>query len=195
MNRPARIAVRAAALLALVFLAACGQHKNNWYGTNITGVMPDLSFLMTRASDGQVVSAKDFRGKEVLVYFGYTNCPDVCPTTLANIAEALNTLGPRAKDVRILFVTVDPNRDTLPVLKNYAKAFSPEMVGLRGTPDAIASLARRYRVAYSVDPGPPYEVSHSSAVFFFDKNSKARVVTLTTDDTAALADDMKAVLP
>jgi protein SCO1/2 len=150
---------------------------------------------MTRANDGQVVSAKDFRGKELLLYFGYTNCPDVCPTTLANIAEALNKLGPRAKDVRVLFVTVDPNRDTLPVLKNYAKAFSSEMVGLRGTPDAIASLARRYRVAYSVDPGPPYQVSHSSAVFFFDADGKARVVTLTTDDTAALAGDMKAVLP
>lgn len=194
MNRPVRIAARTAALMALMLLAAC-QHKTNWYGTNITGVMPDLTFTMTRADNGRVVSASDFRGKEVLLYFGYTNCPDVCPTTLANIAEALNKLGPRAKDVRVLFVTVDPNRDTLPVLKNYAKAFSPEMVGLRGTPDAIASLARRYRVAYSVDPGPPYEVSHSSAVFFFDANGKARVVTLTTDDTAALAGDMKALLP
>lgn len=195
MNRPLRIVARTAALLALVLLAACGRQNAKWYGTNITGVMPDLSFAMTRASDGQVVSAKDFRGREVLLYFGYTNCPDVCPTTLANISEALNKLGPDATKVRVLFVTVDPDRDTLNVLKTYVKAFSPEMVGLRGTPDAIASLARQYRVAYSVDPGPPYEVSHSSAVFFFDADGKARVVTLATDDTAALAGDMKALLP
>ena len=193
MNRLTGHAARAAAILALALLAACG--KSNWYGTNITGVMPALSFSMTRASDGQIVSEKDFRGKEVLVYFGYTNCPDVCPTTLANIAGALSKLGPRAKDVCALFVTVDPNRDTLATLKNYAKAFSPEMDGLRGTPDAIASLARRYRVAYNVDPGPPYQVWHSSAVFIFDADGKARVVTLTTDNTDALAGDMKALLP
>ncbi len=195
MNRPIRIAAWAGAVLALACLAACGRHKTEWYGSNIEGVMPDLHFTMTRASDGQTVTAKNFRGKEVLLYFGYTNCPDVCPTTLANIAGALNKLGPRAKDVRMLFVTVDPGRDTLPVLKSYVKAFSPEMVGLRGTKNAIAALARSYRVAYSVDPGPPYQVSHSSAVFFFDAQGHARVVTLETDNTKALAGDMKALLP
>jgi len=184
----------ACAFLALGALSACGQ-KSSWYGTNITGVMPPLQFIMTRASDGAAVSAKDFRGSEVLLYFGYTNCPDVCPTTLANVAAALGKLGARAKDVRVLFVTVDPARDTLPVLKTYVKAFSPRMDGLRGDADAIAKLARRYRVAYTVDPGPPYEVSHSSAVFFFDAQGHARVVTLATGDTDALASDMEKLLP
>jgi len=194
MTRLFRNVMRAAALAGVLALAACGQ-KASWYGTGITGIMPPLAFAMTRASDGAPVSAQDFRGHEVLLYFGYTNCPDVCPTTLANVAQALTKLGARAKDVRVLFVTVDPKRDTLPVLKTYVKAFSPQMVGLRGDPDAIAKLARRYRVAYTVDPGPPYEVSHSSAVFFFDAEGHARVVTLATDNTDALAGDMERLLP
>jgi protein SCO1 len=195
MTRPLRKSALAAAFIGVAALAACGQHKTSWYGTNITGVMPPLAFTMTQASDGAAVSAKDFRGREVMLYFGYTNCPDVCPTTLANIAAALKQVGARASDVRVLFVTVDPNRDTLPVLKTYVKAFSPQMVGLRGDADAIAKLARRYRVAYSVDPGPPYEVSHSSAVFFFDAQGHARLVTLATGNTDALAGDMERLLP
>ncbi|HUJ04150.1 MAG TPA: SCO family protein [Rhizomicrobium sp.] len=195
MKRHLRIAALAAAFAATLAAAGCGRHETSWYGTNITGVMPQLTFSMTRASDGKTVSAKDFRGREVLLYFGYTNCPDVCPTTLANITAALNRLGARAKDLRVLFVTVDPDRDKLSVLDAYVKAFSPEMVGLRGDADALAKLARRYRVAYSVDAGPPYEVSHSSAVFFFDADGHARVVTLATDDTGALAGDMKRLLP
>ena len=194
MKAIARIASRAATIIGVVLLAGCGD-GSSWYGTNITGVMPSLEFSMTRASDGAAVSARDYRGKEVLLYFGYTNCPDVCPATLANIAEALQRLGPRAHRVSVLFVTVDPNRDTLAHLKPYMAAFAPEIEGLRGTPDAIARLARRYRVAYTVDPGPPYEVSHSSAVFFFDAHGRARLVTLSTDNIAALAGDMERLLP
>ncbi len=107
---------------------------------------------MTDAMTGQKVTAADFRGKVVLLYFGYTQCPDFCPTTLTNLTHVLDRLGARAKDVRVLFVTVDPNRDTLPVLKQYAAAFGPQVVGLRGTPDELANLARRYRVGYSVMP-------------------------------------------
>ena len=117
---------------------------------------------MLRANDGKPVTAADYRGKIVLLYFGYTNCPDVCPLTLANLSQSLRRLGKDAKQVRVLFVTVDPDRDTAPILKAYVNAFSPEMDGLRGTDNAIAILARRYRVAYSVTPahdGKPYEVT------------------------------------
>ena len=181
------------ALVLCLALAACGKRDAGWHGHDITGHMPDLAFTMQRANDGKTVSAADYRGKVTLLYFGYTNCPDVCPTTLANLSEALRRLGPKAKQVRVLFVTVDPDRDTLPVLKAYVKAFSSELDGLRGTKDAIAALARRYRVAYSVTKPTadhPYEVMHSAAVFFFDRKSHARLVTLTTDDTAAIAADI-----
>jgi protein SCO1 len=145
----------------------------------MTGALPPLSFTMTRASDGKTVTAADYRGKIVLLYFGYTYCPDVCPTTLTNITSMLKTLGKRDSDVRVLFVTVDPNRDTLSVLKQYTAAFAPQIVGLRGTPDQLASFAKRYRVAYSVhpaSPGHPYEVTHSAAVYVFNRSGDIKLV-------------------
>lgn len=188
----ARIAQRVAALMGLLLLLGCDAEP--WYGTDITGAMPRLQFSMTRASDGANVTEAQYRGKLVVLYFGYTQCPDVCPTVLANISEALQRLGAKANRVSVLFVTVDPNRDTLPLLKAYAKAFAPQMDGLRGSDNAIATLARRYRVAYSVNAGPPYEVMHSDAVFMFDATGRARLVTLNTDNTTALAADMERLL-
>ncbi|MBU6443385.1 MAG: SCO family protein [Alphaproteobacteria bacterium] len=182
-----------AALALCLALAACGNRDSGWHGHDITGHMPDLAFTMQRVNDGQPVTAADYRGKVTLLYFGYTNCPDICPTTLANLSEALRRLGAKANAVRVLFVTVDPDRDTLPVLKAYVHAFAPEMDGLRGSKDAIAALARRYRVAYTVNKPTadhPYEVMHSAAVFFFDVQGHARLVTLSTDGTAAVAADI-----
>jgi protein SCO1/2 len=111
---------------------------------------------------------------------------------LANLADMLAKVN--SPDVRVLFITVDPQRDTLPVLKQYAAAFSPQVDGLTGSDNALADLARRYRVAYSVKQGPPYEVMHSNAVFFIDRNGATRLVTTSTDDTAAMADDVKRLL-
>ena len=109
----------------------------------------------------------------------------------------LGKLGHDADSVRVLFVTVDPNRDSLTVLKKYAAAFAPQIDGLRGSDNALASLARRYRIAYSVtpeSPGHPYTVMHSSAVFVFDATGRARLVTLSTDDATGLAEDIKTLL-
>jgi protein SCO1/2 len=159
-------------------LAGCGG-ESPWHETDVTGSLPALDFTMTRASDGKTVTAKDFAGKVVLLYFGYTFCPDICPLTLANVSRVLRNLGDKAKDVRVLFVTVDPNRDTLPVLKKYTESFGPEVVGLRGNADQIAALAKRYRVAYSVTPekdGKPYTVTHSSAIYVFDQTGKVRLL-------------------
>ena len=97
---------------------------------------------------------------------------------MANLTDMLAKVA--SPDVRILFVTVDPERDTDAVMADYAKAFTPQAVGLRGTANALASLARTYRVAYEVKKGPPYEVIHSNAVFFFDRDGKARLVTTDT---------------
>ena len=164
---------------ALAFTAAGCDRKTHWHESDISGSLPALSFTMTDAMTGKPVTAADFRGKVTLLYFGYTLCPDFCPTTLTNLAAVLKKLGPKANDVRILFVTVDPNRDSLPVLKQYVALFAPQIVGLRGTPDELATLARRYRVAYSVTPahdGHPYEVTHSSIVYVFDESGNARLL-------------------
>ena len=178
-------------MLALIFalvLAGCG--KPAWHMTDISGAMPRLDFRLS--TGGRPVTAQAFRGKVVALYFGYTHCPDVCPTTLANLADMLGKV--KSSDVTVLFVTVDPERDTDAVMADYAKAFSPQVVGLRGSDNALAALARQYRVAYSVKKGPPYEVMHSNAVFFFDKDGKARLVTTDTSNTAAMADDVKRLL-
>ncbi len=187
---PMRRQLLAFAAGALVLTVAGCDPKTKWHEQDITGVLPPLSFALTDATSGKLVTAADFRGKVALLYFGYTLCPDFCPTTLTNLADVLGKLGARADDTRVLFVTVDPNRDSLPIMKQYAAAFSPQVVGLRGTPDELAALARRYRVGYSVTPahdGHPYEVTHSSIVYVFDQNGNAR---LLVDSMAAAKPDI-----
>jgi protein SCO1 len=165
-----RRAAVAAALVGALLLAS--PPAKAWNSDDVSGALPKLAFTMKRASDGKTVTAADYKGKVVLLYFGYTFCPDVCPTTLLNITTMLKKMGKKADDVRVLFVTVDPNRDTLPVLKQYTDAFASEVVGLRGTPSALANLAKRYRVSYSVTPahdGKPYTVTHGAAFYFFNR--------------------------
>jgi protein SCO1/2 len=188
---------RVATICLVLLLAGCGDNTAPWHATNITGSMPALEFSLERASDGALVHAGDYRGRVVILYFGYTHCPDVCPATLANLSDAIAKLGAQADQVRVLFVTVDPNRDAAPVLAAYVRAFAAQIDGLRGTDDQLTDIARRYRVIYSVTPdtaGHAYEVMHSAAVFFFDRNGRARLVTTKTDDVAGITSDLKRLL-
>jgi len=177
------------AIALVLSLAGCG--RGSWHMTDISGGSPRLQFHLTRAGDGATVGGEAYRGKVVALYFGYTHCPDICPATLANLTDVAKRAGP---DFQILFVTVDPARDTRAVLQDYAQAFTPQMEGLYGTANQLADAARRYRVAYTVKAGPPYEVMHSNAVFFFDRSGKARLVTTDTSDTTAIADDVRRLL-
>jgi protein SCO1/2 len=178
-------------ILLLLTLAACGRGEIRPGVTDISGVMPDLKFAMMRANDGAAVTQDSYRGKTVILYFGYTHCPDVCPATLANLADVLKSLGPHANDVRVLFVSVDPARDTLPELKSYVTAFVPQIDGLRGSPNQIARLAQRYRVLYSVTQTPHgVDVMHSGSVFIFDRDGRAREVMTGTTDTKAVTADL-----
>ncbi|WP_219322209.1 SCO family protein [Methylovirgula sp. HY1] len=171
-----------AASLSASFLAGCNDGK--FHAVDVTGSSSSLGFTMTRAADGKEVTQKDYRGQIVLLYFGYTFCPDVCPTTLTNVDDILRGLGAEAQNVRVLFVTVDPDRDTLPILADYVKNFGTHIDGLRGTPDQLEALTRRYRVVYSVEPATktrPYEVTHSSAIYVFDRTSAARLLLPSLD--------------
>lgn len=183
--------------LGLAAVAGC-KSETKWHGTDVAGTSPALSLTMTRAQDGKETTAVDFRDKVVMLYLGYTFCPDICPTTLANITEILTRLGADAAHVAVLFVTVDPDRDTLPVLADYVRNFAPQTVGLRGTSDQLAALARRYRLAYSVTPdsaGHPYEVTHSSAIYVFDGSGAARLLlsslNTASPDLAGITADLK----
>jgi len=188
---------RLTALVFCLLLAACDDNGKPWHATDITGAMPKLAFHMVRANDGQVVTAENYRGRVVILYFGYTHCPDVCPTTLANLSEVLKRLDTRAYEVSVLFVSVDPDRDTLPVLSAYVRGFAKQIDGLSGPPNGLVALTRRYRVLYSVtkdSPGHPYTVMHSNSVFFFDRSGRARLVTTSTDDIAGITDDVERLL-
>jgi protein SCO1 len=126
--------------------------------------------------DGKPVTDKTWRGKYMLVYFGYTFCPDVCPTTLSAVADALDKLGSKADSIAPLFITVDPKRDTAPVVKQYAAAFGPRIVGLTGSPEQIAEAAKAYRVYYAehrTGTGPDdYSMDHSSVLYLMGPDGR-----------------------
>jgi protein SCO1/2 len=144
---------------------------------------------------GKPVTAATYRDKVVVLYFGYTHCPDVCPLTLVQLHTVLQRLGKGADDVRILFVTVDPTRDTVPVLRQYVTAFDPRIVGLTGSQDEIAKLAKRYRSFYQRETpktaSGEYEVTHSSAIYIFDREGRARLLATPGSTNDAIFHDLK----
>jgi protein SCO1/2 len=167
-------------LLGLIALTAAG-----FAGVWLSGARPPiLSAYLTSAiggpftlvdDNGQTVTDRTYRGKWLLVFFGYTHCPDVCPTTLNSLAAALRQLGPAAASVQPLFITVDPQRDTPRVLADYVRAFDPRIVGLTGTTEQIAAVAREYRVYFSADETPEqrdYQLDHSAFVYVMDPQGK-----------------------
>jgi protein SCO1 len=126
--------------------------------------------------DGKPVTDQTWRGKYMLVYFGYTYCPDVCPTTLTSVAAALDKLGPKADQIQPLFITVDPKRDTPAVVKQYAAAFGPRVIGLTGSAEQIAAAAKEYRVYYAehrTGSGPDdYSMDHSSVLYLMGPDGR-----------------------
>ena len=164
----------------------------------VRGFMPDLQFTLQAAND-EILTEKDVRGKVVLMFFGYANCPDICPTTMAQLAEVMEQLGEDAPKVRILFVSVDPHRDDPNMLQEYVEIFDDRYaIGLTGTEKEIANLARRYRVAYQLEKPNPnnpndYEVAHSRGVYFFDAKGKARYLASDSEEVEALVEKVRAI--
>lgn len=164
----------------------------------VRGFLPDLSFTLVGAG-GKTVTQDTFKGKIVLMFFGYTNCPDVCPTTMAQLSQVMLKLGDDAKDVRILFVSVDPHRDTPDKLQAYVNVFDKNAIGLTGSERQIADLARRYRVAYQIEKPSTqntenYEVSHSRGVYIFDRNGRAQLLAADTESVANITAGVKTLL-
>ncbi len=191
-----RVARAAGALILTAMLAACAGSDPHYTLKNITGLVSPLQFRLID-QNGQAVTAADYRRDVVLLYFGYTACPDECPTTLTTLANALHTLGPQASQVRVLFVSVDPSRDTPAVLKRYVSNFGPEFVGLRPDQDELTALSKRYRIAYhyeKADKDGNYEVDHSSAVFIFDRDGRARLLALSDNTSQQVASDLHRLL-
>lgn len=182
------------ALLCALLLAACT--RDGFRLTDITGATFARDFELA-AADGRRVTLADFRGKVVVVFFGFTQCPDVCPTTLAQLAEATRKLGKDAERVQVLFITVDPERDTPELLAQYVPAFDSRFLGLYGTAEEIARTAREFKVFYQKQPGQSpetYTVDHSAAAYIFDRAGRIRLFARHNQPVDDLVHDLRRLL-
>ena len=184
-----------AALLALS-CAACGPAAPKFQGSDVTGVGFGHDFKLVD-HNGKPRTLADFRGKVVVMFFGYTRCPDVCPTTMSELAAVMQQLGADAARVQVLFVTVDPERDTAELLSQYVPAFNPTFLGLRGDAQATADVAKEFRILYQKQPGPTpgsYTMDHSAGTFLFDPQGRLRVYMSYGQGPNAFAHDIAELL-
>ena len=183
---------------AVLPLAGCDKvvGPGAFKGIDITGADYAKTLDLTDA-DGRRRTLADFKGKVTLVFFGFTQCPDVCPTTMAELAEVKRSLGPDGARVQGIFVTVDPARDTAELLKAYAANFGPDIIGLRGTPEQTTAAAKEFKVFFNKVPGKTdtsYTVDHTAGSYIFDAKGKLRLFTRYGSGAQALADDLKILL-
>ena len=183
----------------VVLLGACdlaGGGKPAFKGIDITGAEYARQLSLSDA-DGQQRSLAEFKGKVVLVFFGYTQCPDVCPTTMAELSEVKRSLGADGARVQGVFVSLDPDRDTAALLKSYVENFGPDIIGLRGTAEQTKAVAREFKVFYNLVPGKTatsYTVDHTAGSYIFDAKGRVRLFTRYGGGAKALADDLKILL-
>ena len=184
VRRPIRLLIASAALiLAAAGFGLIGQFVSapTHRATFLTGIGGPFTLV---DQNGRVVTDASFRGKWLLIYFGYTHCPDACPTALNTIAEALDRSGAIGSKIQPLFITVDPERDTPAAMKDYTAAFGASILGLTGTAQQIAAVAREYRISYEkhvTTSGDDYGVDHSSIIFLVDPTGKP--VSFFSDQT------------
>lgn len=196
--RLARIAVTLCALGSAVFLSACGKDQPAFTNLDITGNTQFGSDFSLPDASGKMHTLADYKGKAVVLFFGYTHCPDVCPTTMAELSQAMQQLGPDAQRVQVLFVTVDPARDTPALLSQYVPAFNPSFVGLRPADDAqLAKVAKDFRVYYAKVPGKTpdsYTMDHTAASYVFDPSGKLRLFVRDGQGVTPWVHDLKLLL-
>lgn len=190
----------AASAVALAVLPGCDKlfspPKSPFNGIDVTGTEMGGTLALSDAA-GQPRTLADWRGKVVVVSFGFTHCPDVCPTTLADLAKAVGRLGGDASNVQVLFVTVDPKRDTGEVLAQYVPNFHPAFIGLRGDAAATEAATRAFHVYAKERPGSSpdaYTVDHSSQTFVLDRQGRLRLILPYGAKPEAMASDLKVLL-
>jgi protein SCO1 len=188
------------ALMAAALLAGCdlpgGASKPSFKAVDITGAEYARELSLTDA-DGKKRQLSDFKGKVTLVFFGYTQCPDVCPTTLAELAAVKRDLGKDGERVQGVFVTVDPQRDTAQILKAYMASFGPDFIALRGTDEETQAAAKNFKVFYAKAPGRTegsYTMDHTAGTYVFDTEGKVRLFVRYGGGAEALRHDLKLLL-
>ncbi len=194
MKKLLSLALLAGALL----LAGCDKLSSPpaFKNTDLTGLDYAKGFSLTDHA-GQARTLADFRGKLVVLFFGYTQCPDVCPTTMAEMAAVMKELGPSSNDVQVLFVTLDPERDTQEVLAHYVPAFDKRFIGLRGTPEQTAQTAKEFKVFVAKVAGSTpdnYTVDHTAGSYVFDKEGRIRLFVRHGGGPAPIVHDLRQLL-
>ena len=178
-------------------LLGCSEKAASFKSTDITGADYGKSLTLTNASTGKPVSLEDFRGKVVMLFFGFTHCPDVCPTTLLKAAEIRKQLGGDAERMQVLFVTVDPERDSAEVLSKYVPAFDPSFIGLRGDQAETNKAAREFKVFFQKVPnrdGSSYNVDHTAASYILDPEGRLRLFVRHTQPVEEIVSDLRQLL-
>ena len=178
------------------FLGACSDAKPSFASVDITGVDYAKGFELAD-HNGQLRHLTDFAGKVVLMFFGYTQCPDVCPTTMSEMIEIKKALGKDGDRLQVLFVTVDPERDTPELLKAYMENFDPTFLALRATPEKLVELTKDYKIYYKkVDGSTPtsYTMDHSAGSYIYDPQGKLRLFTRYGSPKEALTKDIQTLL-
>jgi protein SCO1/2 len=188
--------IRLLAALLVLALAACSPGGPKFKSSDVTGASFGRDFSLEDPT-GKTRTLADFRGKAVVVFFGYTQCPDVCPTTLSTLAETMKMLGPDADRVQVIFITVDPERDTPALLAEYVPAFDKRFLGLSGDAEATDRVAKEFKVIYQKQPGPTpttYTMDHSAGLFVFDPQGRLRLYARHGEGPDALAGDLRELL-
>jgi len=183
---------------ALLALAGCQPAPQSpvFQATDITGAAFARDFRLTD-HNGRIRTLADFRGKVVAIFFGYTHCPDVCPTTLSDFAAALKLLGGQAGRVQVIFVTLDPQRDTPEILKQFVPAFNPSFLGMYTDSDTLKGLAKEYKVVYqktSIKAADDYLIDHSAGTYVYDPKGHLRLLMPYGSSPEAIAHDLNALL-
>jgi protein SCO1/2 len=191
-----RIGRLVAAVACVAWLAACTPSKPTFESVDITGADYAQDFHLVDTT-GKPRSLADYRGKIVMLFFGYTQCPDACPTTMADLKSVMQTLGADADRVQVLFVTLDPARDTPAVLGQYVPAFDPRFVGLLGDDATIAATAKAFRVFYQKVPGATpdsYLLDHTAGTYVFDASGHLRLFVRQGESASAITHDVRQLL-
>lgn len=189
-------AASAAALAGCDRIGGAGTPKTAFQGVDITGADYARQLALPDA-DGQLRTLGDFKGKVTVVFFGYTQCPDVCPTTMAELAEVKRSLGAEGDRVQGVFVTLDPERDTPDVLKAYVRHFDPGFVALRGSPEQTQATAKEFKVFFAKVPGKEpgsYTMDHTAGSYIFDAQGRVRLFTRYGAGAQALSGDIRQLL-
>jgi protein SCO1/2 len=183
-------------LAVALLLASCGGGTPKFNSVDITGANYARDFSLTDHSGAKRTLA-DYRGKVVAIFFGFTQCPDVCPTTLADMAQVKKRLGKDGDQLQVLFITVDPERDTQGVLARYVPSFDPSFVGLYGSPDQTAATAKEFKVFYQKVAGKTatsYSVDHTAGTYVIDREGRVRLFVRHAEGVEPIVADLKRLL-